>query len=215
MATPNDVIHPRTIGYKKNRRMNESCDPVCLCAEGWGEGATEKQNSHVILSKELRASTDNVTECEEACAAHSIMKDGLLGCSESHTSDDNAILNKLKSTQSKDCLILKLFRMTDNEKVKEINKPDCLLASLASKRALRGRMPRGYAEARNDERMSTNLTTDEEPHTRISSTRIARAELLPLPQGVRVSNKTVKNLTSYRPNVLTTLKNNFLSSPLA
>jgi len=58
----------------------------------------------------------NVTECEESCGAHVILKDGFLGCSESHISDDNAILNKLKSTQSEDCLIMKLFRMTRDGK---------------------------------------------------------------------------------------------------
>jgi len=60
-----------------------------------------------------------------------------------------------------------------------------------------------FATARNDEKMSTaienNLTTLKEPHTRISITRIAREELPPLPQGTRV-NKTVKHLTTYRPN---------------
>jgi len=75
--------------------LNDSEKRFFGCSESHISDGNDK-TVHVILSKELLTSTDNITECEESCG-----------------NNDNAILNKQKSTQSKDCLILKLFRMTD------------------------------------------------------------------------------------------------------
>jgi len=179
------------------------------------------------------------------------MKDGFLGCSESPISDDNAILNKQKSTQSRDCLILKLFRMTGKGKIYRKSNKNCqisLVREMAqSARGFYDEVTEGkilptslykvgglhvssmvnemqsaedflrnnldcFAEASNDERMTMDLTTDEADLTRISKFARLTKKFNPLLTEARV-NKTVKNLTSYRPNVLTTSNNISAHSP--
>jgi len=87
-----------------------------------------------------------------------------------------------------------------------------------------------FVEASNDERMTTNLTTDEADLTRISKFARLTKKFNPQHKAYRVTrrtpfagslcilikarvNKTVKNLTSYRLNVLTTSNNVTPHSP--
>jgi len=131
----------------------------------------------------------------------------------SHISGDNAILNKLKSTQSKDCLILKLFRMTDEGKkmstAKANDKAQSNIKNLFTYSLINLFTPKNTTYRPNV------LTTITAPHTLFSrfQHRFNLKTDLSL-KGRGGSNKNVKDLFTYSPiNLFTNNKTVSAHSP--